>query len=476
MSKETGRLQLFIDSLKQWNIREDSQFDGREKLITPEQSRDVAEAIVSLLDRSNQKYFMISGDARVSTPFILKEMIGEMTSRGINILNVGYGNTTPLFETQRESIGVSGLNITASHQTWEHNGFKLFLTANPNPLNIQSLIRTPGCFTNEGAPGKIHHVQQVLRQNYIDGLDKILGKVDFEGKILFDAMQGTSAWFFSEIARRKGLSFDLIRAESDGYFSLTKKGPDPSSENFDLVAKIKNSHLGDYNFIAMADGDGDRFGLAFTTEFVENPHVEALRAEFSGRDKFVAEYCLASIIEGYLAEKGIQVIGVKRGRKSHRAACKRYEACGSEMGPHNYNAEGVDDAVRNTFEIIGIAKQLEARGETLHEKLRNIAKSTRKFIPELRANVSAPAKEIVERFAKSYSMGSYIDGFSLEKNHMALYLRGSSNENQVTLNFNYRREVLPGEVEIVLAKVFKRLDSIEEGLGARLKEDYRGPA
>jgi len=445
-----------------------AMIDGRGRNIPSGVAYEFGQAIARKLNQYEQPYFLISGDCRTTTPDMIDELTSALTERNVTVLDAGYNNTTPMFEVERDRLKVSGVNITASHQDRSYNGFKVVFDADPDIKETSKFVQNLNPINSH--PTQVFDVHEKLKSRYIDRLSRRIGKIDFKGKILFDAMQGSSFSFFQEIARRKGISYDSIRSEPDGRYKLTSRGPDPSNiENFTILKTLVRD-LSIYSLIAIVDGDGDRFGAATSQGLIPPPHLAALRAEYAGTDEFVAEYCLASIIKDYLKTKGVTVITTKRGRTNVLPEARHRGVAGAEIGLHNITTSGYDDAIENTFELIQIAQELESNGG-LAKKLQEITEQTPHFLPELRISTKTHSKSIARQlYETSYSQDSYAsltDDLVLNAPDFGLFVRGSSNENTLTVNINAQNQTLLTDT---FEQVTSQLNQIEPGLKDKLEK------
>ena len=397
-----------LDKLKTLGS-ESHSFDARGRNVPQEVAYEVGRKIALTLRRFDQQYFLVSGDSRVSTPYIMEAVTQAMVDQGITVIYAGYNNITPMFDVTRNQLRVSGANVTASHQSWEYNGLKLVVEADPSD-NVERLLK------GTVKVGKVLYAQEQLGKHYLDYLSKKVGKVENKEKILYDAIEGSSLTFFEAIAREKGVAFDVFRGQPNGYFHLTDHGPDPSREsNFDILRR-NVANLSKYSIVCIVDGDGDRFGAATPKGIIKPAVLVALRAKHLHPKQYVAEYCLASIIAEFLSPD-TEVVPVKRGRIYHIAKTKQLGMPGSEIGLHHYNSLGIDDAVENSFDFIRIANELGAAG--LEETIRQVAESIRKSIPEVREKTNRDPKQIVEELATDYpdakqEHGKLVDGIVVE--------------------------------------------------------------
>ena len=439
---ELQRGYAFLDKVRGIKaLDKTAYFDGRVKNIPPGVAYEIGTGIAATLQKLGQDSFLLSGDGRASTPMILEELTNALIEAKIRSIYAGYENTTPMFEFAREHLGISGLNVTASHQAPEYNGFKLVIEAKPKKQTKEPII-----------PDR-EEAQAELRRIYLESVAKTAESftIDSDIRVLYDAMQGISYPFFAETASRLGISFGGARQYPDPYFHLTAGGPDPSKqENYDILKTIMLAELADYDAVLVVDGDGDRFGAGTAEGLIPPPVLIALRAEYLGKwsngGTFVAEHCVATIISDYLSKLGVQTKRVNRGRAKIIPIIKETEGAigGAEYGLHNYLATGIDDALVNSLEFIAILTSLRKEGMSLQEKIEQVAAGIRFFVPEFRGKYTMPREQLVEGVRKkaegNFGKVQDYDGLVFETEDLFWNFRPSSNEDSFVINANGTKE------------------------------------
>jgi phosphomannomutase/phosphoglucomutase len=399
---------------------------------------EIGQSLADKLNEVGQEFCLLSGDGRYSTPMILEEFVESLTRNNIKVLYAGCCNITPMFEVERKRLGVTAVSVTASHQAADYNGFKLCIEANSN--SYPDLSGMPQRSNNN----KVYEAQSVLRKSYLEHVLKTVSKFDVspDVKILYDALQGVSYPFFKEVAAARSVSFDAIREYHNPYFTLTAGGPDPSlEENFSILQRLCD--LSKYKAILMVDGDGDRFGAA-VNEKIPPPVLAALLAEYRGKRNnggtFVAEHCVATVIEDYLQKSGIKTVRSDRGRTKIIPVIETTPDTigGAEYALHLYLEDGIDDGLVNSFEFLAIASLMDKK--SLNNKIREVSSGIRHFVPELRTVYTIPTKKLLDGIGKDMSslFGSVenYDGMIYEKPGLFVMVRPSSNEKSVVVSVN----------------------------------------
>jgi len=424
-------------------LEEKGMDDGRGKNIPANCAYEVGLEIGRALTRNGQEYFLLSGDGRKDTPRIMDELSSALVESGINVIYAGAQSTTPLFEVERGKLGISGANVTASHQDHEYNGIKIIYDRNATANTTKGHI-SEGKFhiRTQSEQAACYDAQEFLRDDYITQRCEDIGDVTQPENttIVYDAMQGVSYSLFEKVAEKKGISVLPFRQFVDPYFARTVGGPDPSNPD----------NVPDYgvpfNLAILVDGDGDRCGIATQNGLVPTPYFSVMRAralkEEHGDGVFVAEYALASVIREILEPEGIEVIGSKRGRKNliasiHKESDKQRNVLGgAEIGLHNFDKYAIDDGLMNAFEFIKIAGNLSSEGRTIDDEVTAIANSCRQFWPEIRVKSNEAKDDVYSAMSKSFENASSADGIIYDQNGIFWNIRGSSNANEFTLNIN----------------------------------------
>ena len=227
-------------------------------IYTSEIDERVAYRIGAAFGTLNPGKIAVGCDTRLSGPHLKEQFIEGVCSTGSEVLDIGVV-TTPIvvFATQRLKCD-GGVNITASHNPKEYNGFKLF-DKNAMPISYESGIgKLKKIFENNRyAEGTGDSSTHAIKEDYIMF---ILARVKIENRlsVVIDGSNGAAGLYAPEIFRRLGLPVHDLNCVPDGDFP--GHDPDPSREEnlSDATSKVKEVGA-DLGFVY--DGDGDRLAV-----------------------------------------------------------------------------------------------------------------------------------------------------------------------------------------------------------------------
>ena len=198
----------------------------------------------------------VGRDGRISGPSLSAQAIRGLVDSGMAVIDVGRV-TTPLVWFAANTLCRTGMQVTASHNPKDDNGFKFVLAGRSlHGEDLQDLRRTIEADDwHAAAPGSVRHVDVFPMY-----LARITGHIRLARplKIVLDAGNGIGGAYAPQVFRALGCEVIELFTAVDGAFP--NHHPDPSKpENLrDLVAKVQESGAD----VGLAlDGDGDRLGV-----------------------------------------------------------------------------------------------------------------------------------------------------------------------------------------------------------------------
>ena len=206
--------------------------------------------------KEGEKVVAVGRDGRLSGPALAEALVRGLAASGVAVIDVGMV-TTPMLYFAANTLAISGIQVTGSHNPKDYNGFKMVLAGRAiYGDEIQALRRAIELGAPAAAtPGSISHenVEAAYRQRIASGV-----KLARPMKIVIDSGNGIAGASAPAIFRALGCEVIELFSEVDGNFP--NHHPDPSKpENLrDLIAALAHS---DAELGLAFDGDGDRLGI-----------------------------------------------------------------------------------------------------------------------------------------------------------------------------------------------------------------------
>ena len=206
---------------------------------------------------AGERTVAVGRDGRLSGPALSAALIRGLLASGVDVIDIGRV-TTPMVWFATCTLCTSGIQVTASHNPRDHNGFKLVLAGRSlHGEDLQALRRAmeSGDLPMAPRPGNVRHVDVFPAY-----LERMVGHIRLARplKIVLDSGNGIGGAYAPQVFRALGCEVIELFSEVDG--SFPNHHPDPSKpENLrDLQAAVRESGAD----VGLAlDGDGDRLGV-----------------------------------------------------------------------------------------------------------------------------------------------------------------------------------------------------------------------
>lgn len=244
------------------------------KDFTFENLRRVSSAYAEWLKSRGFSKVIIGYDTRFMSEEFAKECGRVLIKKGISAIVSAEPSPTPEVSwtiMNRKLDG--GIVITASHNPYHYNGFKIKNqfggpAENETTDEVESLLEKVGVPDTEGIEPQVED----LKTPYIQHLLKIIDQKLFmenAKKIVVDGMNGAGRGYLKSILEPLEWEVIEIRGEINPYFGGGK--PEPVAENLALLSK---TILEEDAFFGIAtDGDGDRVGIVDGEGKFLTPHI-----------------------------------------------------------------------------------------------------------------------------------------------------------------------------------------------------------
>ncbi len=218
-----------------------------------------AGALVLTEETHHKPTFIVGADTRISCGMLASALIAGITSAGADVINVGVIATPGVAWLTRELGADAGAMISASHNSYEFNGIKLFSAggfklADETEETIEAMIFAGFDGMDKPVGDRVGRLTDYDKgaEDYKNHLLSI-ADLDLSGmRLVIDCANGASFQTAPALFRALGAEVTALGVEPDG-FNINRDCGSTHAKN--LVAHVLESgaHLG-----LAFDGDADR--------------------------------------------------------------------------------------------------------------------------------------------------------------------------------------------------------------------------
>jgi len=331
----------------------------------------IGKAYGTFLNRRKIRQAVVGRDCRLSGEEFKPTFIRGLISTGVDVIDLGMIMTQMMYYGQYRFQANGGAMITASHNPYNFNGFKLAVgfsrtTEIEEVQEIKNYVETDNFFKAK-AKGKITNAD--IREDYFnDVLKRIRLKKKF--KVVVDFRHGTPAIYVPELLTRAGCEVISRRDNIDGHFPAGT--PDPTAEDFiKELAQVVVEKKADFGL--GFDGDGDRIGVVDEKgKILWNDVLVAIFAKeilerFPGSRIIYNGLCSRVVPEVIKQNGGVPIMWRTGHSFIKSKIAEENAAFGGELSGHfffNDNAYGHDDG---SYAALRVLEYLSDKNTTLSQ-------------------------------------------------------------------------------------------------------------
>ena len=232
---------------------------------TPNEMNDeVAFALgVAFADFVNAPMVIVARDMRVTGESLAASFASGVTSRGINVLDLGLASTDLVYFAAGK-LDAPGAMFTASHNPAEYNGIK-FCLSGARPVGIDTGLATirdaAKLVLTDSGPGAVATRGTVSTRNMLEEFaDHVVSFIDVNAlvpmKVVADTANGMGGLIVPVVfARLPMIELEVMYPELDGSFPNHPADPIQPANQRDLQARVIS---GGFDIGLAFDGDADR--------------------------------------------------------------------------------------------------------------------------------------------------------------------------------------------------------------------------
>ena len=388
--------------------------------IDGEVAEKLGRSFGSYVQELDENTVIVGNDNRESSDMLSKRLIKGLTESGVNVINIGLA-TTPMVYYARKLFDIGpAIQITASHNPGEYNGFKM-------------------CIKKEEESIYGDKIQEIREYTEKENFKSGFGKVTEEN--ILDR-------YIDQIAEKVKLGTEVVPLYCDLDPRFPNHHPDPSvPENLkDLSQKVieEKADIG-----IGYDGDGDRIGVVD-----ENGNMifgdlymliiwRDIIKKFPGSPALVEVKCSQSLWDE-LEKIGAKPEFIRTGNPYIKAAMRAKNVPFSgEMSGHIFFRDeyyGFDDAAYATARILRILSNTEKKTSELLEGINKYIAT-----PEITKKVEDSTKfQTIEKAVNYFKQKGYkvidVDGARVVFENGWGLIRASNTSPKITIRYEAKNE------------------------------------
>lgn len=408
---------------------------------------------------------IVGHDNRDSSEELNKALIKGLISTGMNVIDIGLA-TTPMVYYARKVLDIGpAIQITASHNPGEYNGFKMCVNKEEEAIcgdKIQELRKFAEKDEFKTGEGSVENVD--ILDRYIEEISNRVKLGERRLKVVVDCGNGTASIVAEKLMKKLGVDIVSLYCESDP--SFPNHHPDPSvPENLKDLAKVVKESNADIGI--GFDGDGDRIGLVDEkgNVILGDMYMLIMWREIIKKypnSKALVEVKCSQSLWDELEKIGAKPQFIRTGNPYIKDEMRKQDIPFSgEMSGHIFFRDeyyGFDDGAYAASRILRLLSNTEKKSSELLDGINNYIAT-----PELSKKVDDSVKfQIIEKAVKYFKDKGYkvvdVDGARVIFENGWGLVRASNTSPKITIRYE--------------AKTKEDLEKIEEEFEKMLEEVY----
>jgi phosphomannomutase / phosphoglucomutase len=382
----------------------------------------------------------VGRDCRATSDAYAEAVIAGLASTGLHVYDIGVCPTPLLYFSLFHLDVDGGIEVTASHNPSEYNGFKLCIGKETlYGQQIQDLrAKMERNQFQEKAGGKVETYDIV--PPYHRYLLQDVPKLKRPLKVVIDAGSGVGGPVAPPIFRQLGCTVWEIACTPDGTFPVHHPDPTVAENLVLLIEKVKQEEA---DLGIAYDGDADRIGavdekgnILWGDELLMLFSRDVL--ERNPKAIIISEVKCSQRLFDDIAKRGGTPIMWKAGHSLLKAKMKETDALlAGEMSGHMFFKEryfGYDDAIYASLRLLEI---LANSDRPLSALLSDLPRSV--STPEIRVDCPDDRKFVIAEKAKEYFSQHYdiidVDGARIQFAEGWGLIRASNTQPALVLRF-----------------------------------------
>ncbi len=418
----------------------------------------IARAYAEIILRENKDKenidIVVGCDMRVSSPSLKEHIINGLIDSGLNVIDVGLV-TTPTFYFSVAYYGYTGgMQISASHNPKEYNGFKMVRAGGVPVSGEHGISEMKDMVVANNFPSYNKKGTVTVKEGIIDEEVKVQVeelKINKENikpfKIVVDTANAMAVLDIKAMFKDLPCELVILNEKLDGTFPVHQ--PDPlAEENLKLLQEAVLEHKADLGI--GPDGDGDRyFFVDEKGEIIRQEILRGIMAQIAIKENPGATVCYdirpGRITKDLIEEAGGVASVTRVGHSLIKEQMLKEDAVfgGESSGHYFYKFK------YGTFEapIVLTLKFLEYLSKQ-NKPVSEVVAPYKKYFHSGEINTKvADTRLKIEEIKNKYNEGkqSYLDGVTIEYPDYWFNVRASNTEPLLRLNLEAKTKELMEE-------------------------------
>ena len=421
-------------------------------------AKKIGNCFAQIIEGNN---ILVSRDMRESSEPLLNALVVGILNAGKDVIDIGLAST-PMMNFAVGKFGYdAGVQVTASHNPREYNGFKT-VGKDTIPIGfetglnrVEEMMRKKAFIKSE-KQGK--RIQKDVLSEYIKYVLSFTNEIK-PFKIVIDASNGMAGYTLPRIIEQLPGNYVRLFFEMDGTFPNHESNP-LEEKNLDSLREVVLKEKADLGVIF--DGDADRSVFVDEDGTIVRPDLitgiiasEVLAGR--AKEKILIDVRTSWAIKEEIERLDCIPIRVKVGHAYARRKLREVNAVlGGELAGHYYFKENFfcdSGIIAFLYVLRTLSKQDKTMGEIVSPLMKYPGTGEINFKTEKKDDIINSMKDI-------YNDGtiSLLDGLSVEYEDWWFNLRKSNTEPYLRLNIEARNtDIFEEKKKEVIGKIEKML-------------------
>lgn len=411
--------------------------------LNADDARALGRSFGTRVRRSGGRQIAVGRDGRTTSPMLEAALIEGLVATGCDVVRIGMG-PTPMLYFAAATLGVDGgVQVTASHNPAEYNGFKMTLQGRSFfGEDIQDLARLAAAGDWERGEGGVTDTD--IADAYVARL--MQGHEGGTFRIGWDTGSGAAGPVVEKLCKLLPGEHHLLFTHVDGQFPHHHPDPTVEANLADLSRLVVDKQL---DFGLAFDGDGDRIGAVdgrgrpIWGDEILSILVESVLAEHPGAP-IIGDVKSTQYLFDRIEELGGRPVMAKTGHSIIKTRMHELNApIAGELSGHIFFGSGwygFDDAQYAAIRLISAVHRMGGSLTALKDAMPALVTTPEMRFAVPRARMASVVEEVANRLEDEGATVNRLDGVRVSTPDGWWLLRASNTQDMLTARAEGRDE------------------------------------